>query len=733
MATIGLGFQLSASATQMAAGINAGVVELQKLGYAAKKTSDDVSTLKTIELSRVFIDSVRAASSALFAFVEGPAKAATALVDLSRRTGASASALQSYQFAAEQSGVGIESFAKAIQQLTINLGKASGGDKETVAAFRNIGLAINDLAGLTPEQQFEKIANAIAMLPTPAQQATAAIDLFGKTGRNLLSVFQEGPGYLTRMAEEARKVGVVLKESQLNELKELESSLGTVQAAFKALGARVAAELAPQLRDASKVVIDFISSIDSAKIQGASETAAGALRQLASVFKLVGTAALPLAGNILPSIGAYLAFINRQVISAGIANLARFFAAATASAFGYSAAAGTATAATAALGVSIRATLASTGIGVLVVGLGLLAGAALEWAVASKQAGADVTISIEDPQKSVKKYSEQLRAATTDTEEFGKRAKDALKIPDVNVTDFAQNSLSQAESAIKQLAQELGGLGQVPIEVLQQFDRLTVLAQQANAETIYQKYAIEQVDRAAKTFAQTLQNQADARKRDADAAKAASDAASKAAQESRQRVADLANAGVTDAEKSRLQLNKDLLAITTEQRDAEQARGKAMREWDLKSLAAANERLRLASEATKQAKLQNRERQLQALGIDANLLKPATGIADQFKAVREAFDRKLIDGGEARNALRNLAAEGISIRKDIAAELSRPASMALNANDIRTTEGNSLVRSLASGREDPAIAQRREQLAKLEEIRKAIAATGANPVEILGG
>jgi hypothetical protein len=40
---------------------------------------------------------------------------------------------------------------------------------------------------------------------------------------------------------------------------------------------------------------------------------------------------------------------------------------------------------------------------------------------------------------------------------------------------------------------------------------------------------------------------------------------------------------------------------------------------------------------------------------------------------------------------------------------------------------------MATGREDPAIAQRREQISKLEEIRRGIIAIGASPVEILGG
>lgn len=486
----------------------------------------------------------------------------------------------------------------------------------------------------------------------------------------------------------------------------------------------------PALITASKNAATFIAAID---VKAVASAVTAVISDLTAAFKLLATAALPLAGNILPAIGGYMAFINRQVVAAGVANLAKFFTSAAAAAFGYSAAAATAATATAALGVSIRSALASTGIGVLVVGLGLLAGAALEWAIASKQASSEVAVSLEDPKDAVKKYQDQLRAASAVTQEFGQRAKDALKVPDINVTEFARASLGQAESAIKQLAQELGGLGQVPIEVLQQFDRLTELARQANAETIYQKYAIEQVDNAARAFNTTLQAQANARKATAEAATAATEAARRSAEEARQRVTELANAGVSDAEKSRLQLNKDLLSITQEMRAAEEARGKAIRDFDLKGIAAANERLRLAQEAAKQAKAQDRERQLQALGVDQNILKPATSIADQFKAVRQAFNQKLIDGGEARNALRNLAAEGVLIRKEIAAELARPSTNALRVADIRTQEGASQALALATGRQDPAIEQRRAQLAKLEEIRKALADIGAAPVEILGG
>jgi hypothetical protein len=52
---------------------------------------------------------------------------------------------------------------------------------------------------------------------------------------------------------------------------------------------------------------------------------------------------------------------------------------------------------------------------------------------------------------------------------------------------------------------------------------------------------------------------------------------------------------------------------------------------------------------------------------------------------------------------------------------------------LRTAEGASQFLALAIGREDPAVEQARQQVRKLDEIKQALIAIGANPVEILGG
>jgi hypothetical protein len=529
------------------------------------------------------------------------------------------------------------------------------------------------------------------------------------------------------MTAEAKRLGIVLSPQQTAGVAALDDSLQKTQLTLQSFAARVVAELAPALTRAAEEASTFIASIDVKDIASALTTT---VSNLAKVFQLLADSAAPLAGNILPLIGGYLAFINRQVVASGIANLSREFLEATASAYRFAGSAGVAAVGVRTLAASIRGLLASTGIGILVTVLGLLAGQVVEWSLATNTAGQEVATAIDSPTKAAAGYRAAIAAATKETQDFGKKAKDALKVPTFTAQNLAQEAIDEASAAVKALAKELGGLNRVPAAVLERFREIKGFAEGITTDSLAFGDAIQLASRDAQALTTEVRNITDARKADAEAAKAAADAARKAAEEARQRTAELANAGLSDAEKSRLQLNKDLLAIVTEQRAAEEALAAAKRAGDSKSLADARQRLALSQAAAKEAKAQDRERQLQALGVDKNILKPATTLADQFKSVRQAFDKKLIDGGEAQTALRNLAKEGIDIRKEISRELSRPAASALNVNDIRTSEGISSL--FALGREDPAIAQRRDQLKKLEEIKQGLLAIGASPVEILG-
>jgi hypothetical protein len=736
MASIGLGFTLSANAQGMSSGINAGVVELQKLGYAAKKTQQDVSTLKTIELSRVFLSSVQTVAGAFNSFVAGSASAVASVDDLSKRTGVSTQTLQAYQFAAEQSGVSVETFGKGVQKLGINLGEAQTGNKGAIKSFADLGLSVQELSRLSPEAAFEAVAAAISQLPGPAQQAAAAVSLFGKSGAELVPVFAEGAGFLEQMRVEAERLGLVLSKDQVQGLATLDDSIGKVAATFKAFQARVTAELAPSLIAAAESAATFIAALDVQEVAKSAEAAIGGVvevaRAAADAFIVVFQATAPLASTIFPIIADTLGFIASNLQGAALGGLAAAGAFAA-----YSLSCVSASAATAFFTAAITTLLSRTGVGLLVVVLGAAAGAFANYALAGDSGASEVSAAVQKNQEDLKKVEEAINKGTAAAKNFAAEAQLAFTLP-AQITDetLLQGTVESAASAFKKFAQDAGNLGSVPKELTDAFDALQVDIDNANSGAVQAAAGQQLIAQSANEVLAVIGKITDARKEEEDATKRVAETSAKAAEEARKRVRELVQSGLPESEKSRLTLSQDLLAINQTIADSEKALADARKAGDAVAIQQAQERLRLtkrtANIAYDAAQQQARDRGLSSLGLDKSLLKPVETVKDQFLKVLEAFDKELISGGEARTAFQNLAAEGISIRKELAAELARPSQQALQVNDIRTQEGASQFLALATGRQDPALEQRRAQLAKLEEIKQAIKATGANPVEILG-
>jgi len=74
-----------------------------------------------------------------------------------------------------------------------------------------------------------------------------------------------------------------------------------------------------------------------------------------------------------------------------------------------------------------------------------------------------------------------------------------------------------------------------------------------------------------------------------------------------------------------------------------------------------------------------------------------------------------------------------AITAERTAALGGKSNEALKANDLRSSEGMSQFIALATGREDPAIAEYRKQTQKLDEIRAELRALQQEKVDILGG
>jgi hypothetical protein len=124
------------------------------------------------------------------------------LQDLANRFGISASALQEVGNAASLSGAGIEDVASAMNKLAVNAGKAIGGDDAMIQAFKDIGLSVQQLKGMSPQDIFFKLSEAVANANDPLEAFAQAQAVAGKSVGALMETLRMGPSAIQQMGDE---------------------------------------------------------------------------------------------------------------------------------------------------------------------------------------------------------------------------------------------------------------------------------------------------------------------------------------------------------------------------------------------------------------------------------------------------------------------------------------------------------------------------------------------------
>jgi hypothetical protein len=127
--------------------------------------------------------------TAVLGFARAILNSADSLEKLHDKTGISITGLQRFQVAGDDAGNTLDEITTAIVRMEDRL---VGGDKAALGALSRLGIQFSDIKNLSPEAQFIAISDAIRKIQDPAQQVNIAIDLFGRSGAEVLPVLKRG-------------------------------------------------------------------------------------------------------------------------------------------------------------------------------------------------------------------------------------------------------------------------------------------------------------------------------------------------------------------------------------------------------------------------------------------------------------------------------------------------------------------------------------------------------------
>ena len=232
------------------------------------------------------------------------------LLDMSKRTGMSVTALSELKFAASLCGADINTVELAVKRMAKALIDASEGSAEYVDAFARINLTAAELMGLSPEQQFDRISRAIANLEDPTLRAATAQEIFGRSGTQLLPLLSEGAAGLDAMRQKAHEVGVAFDEEAAQKASDLDDAIVTLKASFSGVGNTVATALAPVITSLATTISNVITKVQA--WMAAHPGLTSVLVKVVTVLGILGTVLGPII-MMLPLLASGFAILTGPI------------------------------------------------------------------------------------------------------------------------------------------------------------------------------------------------------------------------------------------------------------------------------------------------------------------------------------------------------------------------------------------------------------------------------------
>jgi hypothetical protein len=119
---------------------------------------------------------------------------------------------------------------------------------------------------MSAADRFDAIASSIAALPTEAQRAAAAVQIFGRAGAELLPLFSGGAEGIAAAREQAERLGLTLTNAQGQNVEAMNDSFTMVQKAIEGVVQQVVAYLAPAITAISEQFTTLVGDIGGANI-----------------------------------------------------------------------------------------------------------------------------------------------------------------------------------------------------------------------------------------------------------------------------------------------------------------------------------------------------------------------------------------------------------------------------------------------------------------------------------
>lgn len=242
--------------------MQANVARVQKDMDAIRKSTDSTmgSITKSANIAMKALGALGLALSAhaLSEWIQRAIDAADETNKLAQKIGMTVTEVAGIQLAFKQGGVDAEGFQKAMSKLSVGV-----MDNNKALVAMGIQTRGADGALLSTREIVGQVADKFASYEDGVGKTALAIELFGKSGADLIPVLNAGGDSLKEYDDIAKKLGLTISSETAASAEKFNDTMELVGLGSRGVATQIAAQLLPTLENLSSVFLETMTSGDA--------------------------------------------------------------------------------------------------------------------------------------------------------------------------------------------------------------------------------------------------------------------------------------------------------------------------------------------------------------------------------------------------------------------------------------------------------------------------------------
>lgn len=176
---------------------------------------------------------------------------------MSQKIGLSTKAYQEWSYVMNLAGTSIDNLQMGMKTLSGVIVEAAEGSDTANEKLKAVGLTIDDLYGLSQEEQLNIVIGALQEMGSGADRTAAATQLLGRSALDMAALLNTTAKETERAKQEAHEYGMVMEEEAVKASAVFQDSLTKLGGTFTGLKNRTFGEFLPSLT----MIVDGLSDL----------------------------------------------------------------------------------------------------------------------------------------------------------------------------------------------------------------------------------------------------------------------------------------------------------------------------------------------------------------------------------------------------------------------------------------------------------------------------------------